>query len=58
MMPTLLFVGTKEQLYDLKSEHGGDNDYEPICYRCSHQRAEGKEQDDTASPVSPVYKKR
>ena len=28
---------------------GGENIYEPICYRCSDQGTAGKEQDDTAS---------
>ena len=34
---------------DLQSVHGGENEYEPICYRHSDTDTAGKEQDDTAS---------
>ena len=33
--PTLLSVGTIFYCADLQSVHGGENEYEPICYRRS-----------------------
>ncbi len=33
---TLLSVGTIIRKTDLQSVHGGKNENEPICYRCSY----------------------
>ena len=42
-MMTLLSVGTVIRKTDLQSVHGGENDYEPICYRRSYTDTARKE---------------